>query len=366
MPMKYWLGITFSAALLVLFVFTANPGKMLDALRQANYWYLPPAVLVYLASVYFRSMRWTVMLRHMKRIGTLRLYPVVVIGYMANNLLPMRLGELVRSYYAGEREGINKTAALATIFSERVFDALTLLAFIAALAPFMPLDDLARSLEARIRVPWWMIAAAFSAPFVGAFIVFALSAAYPDKTRAAAAWLARPLPERARRFIDSAMEQALRGLSPLRNPATLGTLFILSIPIWLAEAGVFYLMGFAFGIDQSHSSAWAMMATMTMVAAMTNVGASVPLAPGGVGMFEFVSRETLVLGPFAVVSRSTAAAHAIITHAVTTLPMIALGQAFLWMNHLSLRRLRQSMGEAREPTAKPQPTDDRQAAGRRD
>ena len=109
-----------------------------------------------------------------------------------------------------------------------------------------------------------------------------------------------------------------------------------------------------------------MMATMTMVAAMTNVGASVPLAPGGVGMFEFISRETLVLGPFAIVTRSTAAAHAVITHAVTTLPMIALGQAFLWMNHLSLRRLRQNMGEARESTAKPQPTDDRQAAERRD
>ena len=348
MTMKYWLSIIFSAALLVLFVFTADPGKMLEAIRGANYWYLPLGVLIYLVSVYFRSMRWTVMLRHMKRIGTLRLYPVVVIGYMANNLLPMRLGELVRSYYAGEREGIDKTAALATIFSERMFDALTLLAFIAVLAPFMPVDDLARSLGERLNVPWWILIAAFSAPFVGVFSAFVLSAVYPDRTRSVAARFIRLLPERWRSFADSVLEKSLRALTPLRNPATLGTLFILSIPIWLAEAGVFYVVGFAFNIDEGHSSAWQMLVTMTMVASVTNVGASVPLAPAGVGMFEFVSRETLVLNPFARVSRATAAGHAIVTHSVTTIPMIALGQIFLWMSHLSLRRLRQNMGEARE------------------
>lgn len=348
--MKYWLSIIFSAALLILFVFTADPGKMLDAIRGANYWWLPLGVLIYLVSVYFRSMRWTVMLRHMKRIETLRLYPVVVIGYMANNLLPMRLGELVRSYYAGEREGIDKTAALATIFSERMFDALTLLIFIAALAPFMPVDDLARSMGERLSVPWWIIIIAFSAPFVGVFSAFVLSAAYPDRARSVAGRFTRLLPERWRDFADSAIEKALRGLSPLRDPATLGTLFILSIPIWLAEAGVFYIVGFAFGIDDSHTSAWTMLVTMTMVASVTNVGASVPLAPAGVGMFEFVSRETLVLSPFAQVSRATAAGHAIVTHSVTTLPMIALGQLFLWMSHMSLRRLRQNMGEASEPS----------------
>ena len=80
--------------------------------------------------------------RTSSRISNRRLFPVVVIGYMANNLLPMRLGEVVRSYYLGEREDISKSSALATIFIERVFDALTLLFFVAVVAVFVPLGGL--------------------------------------------------------------------------------------------------------------------------------------------------------------------------------------------------------------------------------
>lgn len=342
--MKYWLSVAFSAILLALFVFTADPRRMFDEIRSANYWYMLPAVCVYLASVYFRTWRWTVMLRHIKRIGILRLYPVVVIGYMANNLLPMRLGELVRSYYAGEREGINKTSALATIVSERMFDALTLLAFIAALAPFMPVDELARSFGARFGVPWWALIAGFSLPFVGVFAAFVLSAVYPEKSRAAVSLLTRPLPDRPRAMINSTAEMALQGLSPLREPSTLATLFILSVPIWLTEAGVFYIIGLSFGIHEAHANPWTMVASMIMVASVTNVGASLPLAPGGIGLFEFISRETLVLMPFATISRSVAAGHAVVAHVATNAPMIALGQVFLWMNHMSLGRLRRRAG----------------------
>ena len=342
--MKYWLSVAFSAILLALFVFTADPRRMFDEIRSANYWYMLPAVGVYLASVYFRTWRWTVMLRHIKRIGIRRLYPVVVIGYMANNLLPMRLGELVRSYYAGEREGINKTSALATIVSERMFDALTLLAFIAALAPFMPVDELAQSFGARFGVPWWALIAGFSLPFVGVFAAFVLSAVYPEKSRAAVSLLTRPLPDRPRAMINSTAEMALQGLSPLREPSTLATLFILSVPIWLTEAGVFYIIGLSFGIHEAHANPWTMIATMIMVASVTNVGASLPLAPGGIGLFEFISRETLVLMPFATISRSVAAGHAVVAHVATNAPMIALGQVFLWMNHMSLGRLRRRAG----------------------
>ena len=114
--LKYWAGFGVSALLLVLFLFTVNIRQMIDALGDANYWFLVPAVGAYLVSIYFRAIRWSVLLRHLKPVTIRRLYPVVVVGYMANNLLPMRLGELVRSHYLGEREGISKTSALATIF----------------------------------------------------------------------------------------------------------------------------------------------------------------------------------------------------------------------------------------------------------
>ena len=121
---KYWIGIGVSIILLAYFLFTVEIGRMLDALAGANYWYIFPAVAMYFISVYFRSMRWSVMLRRLKPVSTRRLFPVVVVGYMANNILPMRLGEIVRSYYLSEREGVSATSALVTVFVERIFDAL--------------------------------------------------------------------------------------------------------------------------------------------------------------------------------------------------------------------------------------------------
>ena len=108
--------------------------------------------------------------------------PVVVIGYMANNLLPMRLGELVRSYYVGEREGISKASALATVFVERVFDALTLLFFIAVIAPFVSVPGLAQSFAEKTGVHWSVLVLGLSLPFVGMFGALMLFAFYPERT----------------------------------------------------------------------------------------------------------------------------------------------------------------------------------------
>ena len=129
---KLWLGMALSVGLIALFLLTVDLGRMADALADANYIYLIPGVGSYMVSVLFRTFRWRVLLGHLAQVRAARLYPVVVVGYMANNLLPLRLGELVRSYYVGEREGLSKTSALATIMVERVLDALVLLFFILA------------------------------------------------------------------------------------------------------------------------------------------------------------------------------------------------------------------------------------------
>ena len=75
---------------------------------------------------------------------------MVVVGYMANNLLPLRIGEVVRSYYVGEREGVSKTAALATILIERLMDALTLIVFVAVIAVFVPLTAVAEGFGGQV------------------------------------------------------------------------------------------------------------------------------------------------------------------------------------------------------------------------
>ena len=337
--MKYYIGIGFSVVLFALFLFTVDIRRMLDALSGANYWFVLPAVVMYMVSVYFRSLRWTVMLRHLKPVKTMRLYPVITIGYMANNLLPMRLGELVRSYYVGEREGIDKTAALMTVLVERVFDALTLLFFIAVATPFVPVAGFVEWFAERLGVPGLVVILGFSLPFVIAFSLLVLFAAYPGPTHAFALKMASPLPTRLASVVDSLIAMLLQGLSPLREPRKLAILFVLSIPIWLTEAAVFWIMGFPFGLVDTHSGPGTMAVTMVLVTSITNIGSSVPLAPAGLGLFEFIARETLILSPLATVERPVAAGFAILVHAVIVLPMIVLGQVFLWAAHISLNRL---------------------------
>ena len=240
--LRFWVGITTSAALVLLFLFTVNFQEMLGALGDANYWFLVPAVGLYLASVWFRALRWGVLLRHLKPITTRRLYPVVVVGYMANNLLPMRLGELVRSYYVGDREGISKTSALATIIVERLCDALVLLLFIGVITLFVPLSGLARSFGDQSGLPWPGLVALVSVPFIVAFGTLILFAAFPGRTREVSMKLVRPLPERFEAPIRSLIDYFLQGLEPMRSPRVIAKLLLASIPIWLLEALLFLLV----------------------------------------------------------------------------------------------------------------------------
>ena len=337
---KFWIGLGLSALLALLFFVTVDVGHMVAALADANYLYVAPAIGLYLVGVMFRTMRWQVLLRHIKHVSNRRLFPVVVIGYMANNLLPMRLGEVVRSYYLGEREQVSKSSALATIFVERVFDALTLLLFVAAVAFFVPVSGVAAGFGAQWGVAPALLAAGFSLPFVGAFVVMLLLSRWPNRTRALALALLRPLPERfpharAIHIID----YFLAGFAPLSNPRTVGLLFALSVPVWAFEVGLFYLIGFSFGFHHIYDNLWHLAAAMALVTALANIGSSVPSSPGGIGLFELIARETLVLLPLAAVDRSLAAAFAAVSHFALLLPMILLGQAFLWAGNLSLRRL---------------------------
>ncbi len=80
------------------------------------------------------------------------------------------------------------------------------------------------------------------------------------------------------------------------------------------------------------------MLLMVLTTSISNVGSSVPAAPGGIGLFELVARETIVWLPFGNITRSVAGGYVAMVHAVLIIPLIILGQIFLWtMNFKSIR-----------------------------
>lgn len=336
---KLWVGFGLSALFLALFLFTLDLEHLLNALADANYWYVIPGIALYLVAVGFRTLRWQWLLRHIKPIPVARLFPVVVVGYMANNLLPMRLGELVRSYYVGEREQVSRTSALVTIFIERLLDALTLLLFICTIAIFVSLDTVIEVLAAELSIPWPLLIAAGSLPFVIGFGGLMLIAFAPGSARSLARLLIRPLPARFEETAMHIVDMFLQGVESLRKPTDILVLFLMSLPIWIFEAGLFYMIGFSFGLHHLYDSQLEMIVAMVLVTAIANIGSSIPAAPGGVGLFEIIGTYTLVWLPLAAVDKEVAGAYIAVVHACLLIPMIGLGQVFLWAQHVSLRNL---------------------------
>src|SRR5207237_10119224 len=69
-----------------------------------------------------RAWRWQRLLAPIHLVRVPRMFAYLAVGYAANNVLPARLGELVRSHYLGDREGISRTTTLGTVVVERVVD----------------------------------------------------------------------------------------------------------------------------------------------------------------------------------------------------------------------------------------------------
>ena len=112
----------------------------------------------------------------------------------------------------------------------------------------------------------------------------------------------------------------------------------LSVPIWISEASLFHFVSLSLGINNSFSSVYASLMASILITGVTNIGSSIPAAPGGLGLFEWISRETLILISNSEVSRAKASAFAAITHLSLLLPIVVLGQIFLWVGGISLSK----------------------------
>ncbi|MEX2431132.1 MAG: lysylphosphatidylglycerol synthase transmembrane domain-containing protein, partial [Dehalococcoidia bacterium] len=342
---RVWLGAAVTAGFLLLLFLRIDFAEMRTALVTANYTYLVPAIAIYFVSLYFRSSRWRYLLRPFAAIETRRLYPVVIVGYMANNLLPMRIGELARSYFLSTREPVRGSTALATVVVERVFDGLVMFLFLAVGAFFLPVTGLAGRISEFVGIPEWGVGILVIAPFatvLGLIIVIAL---YPNSFRGFAQSLGRRLPERIGLPAYGLAERFIAGFAGLHRPQRLAAVLLLSLPIWTAEAVMYYIVALGFGLQAHLGGLASMMAGMLVFTAVANLATSIPSSQGSVGPFEFFSTIALV---FLGAGSGLASAYAIVLHAALLLPVIVAGLVYLASQSLTLGQLAK-VPQRREP-----------------
>ncbi len=343
MTNRIWLGLAVSILLLGLLLWRVDLGEVVESLRNANYLYLVPGIVVYfVVALAFRTVRWRLLLLGLRPIPVRRLLPVVVVGYMANNLLPMRLGEVVRSHYLGQRENVSKTAALATVAVERVVDGVVLLFLLAVMAFFLPLTGMVEGLAQDTGIPLLLLVVLGTTPFVGTLALLILTARDPAWLLRFIGWLAKLMPDNARKQVMELADKAVTGLSVLRNPRQMGKMFLLSLPVWLGEAAMYYVIGFSFGLDEALGGAWMMVPAMIAVTATSNLATAIPASQGSIGPFELFATGTLVvLG----VSGETAAAYALTLHVALLVPVTLAGLVYLWVGKDSLGQLVRMSGK---------------------
>lgn len=242
---RFWLGVAIT--LLFLFLFLYRPwGEPLDfaemgrALGEANYIFLLPGMLIFFVGVFFRSVRWRYLLKPLGSFSSLRLFPLIVIGFLVNNILPARLGIVARAYILGEREGISKMATGGTMVVEQLFDGVTLLFFIAVIALF------------GVSIGGLMQNAIYIAAglFLGALALCFIFACSPRLARRMVSLVVHLLPQRWRGKTEGWLTRLIEGLEIMRSPGKLLIVFALSTLVWLCEACVFYVVAFTFDLGQ--------------------------------------------------------------------------------------------------------------------
>ena len=340
---RFWIGLTISVLFLGLLFWQIDFSQMVEHLREANYVYLLPGVVLYFAiAVVFRTIRWRLLLAPMKRIGTGRLFPVVIVGYMANNVLPVRMGEIVRSYYLGQREDVSKSATLATIAVERIMDGVVLLFLLAAASVFLPLG-LIEGVAEDTGIPWQLMVAGTTIPFLGAMGLVWFTANYPRWLLVTVRWTTAPLPMRLQAVVREVVEKGIDGLEALKDSKRLSMLFVLSLPVWFGEVAMYYVIGHSFDLAPALGGPGMMIVAMIAVTAISNLATALPSSQGAIGPFElFATSALVVLG----VEGTIAAAYAIVLHAALLIPITLAGFVYLWLGEDSLGRIVR-MSEAR-------------------
>lgn len=303
------MGLIISA----FFIWLALQGLKLDQvlvdLREANYWWLVPSVATYFVAVWVRTWRWDYMLRPLKHIPVRRLFPVVVIGYMGNNVYPFRAGELLRSYVLFRREKVAIGASLATVIVERVFDGLVMLVFVFVALPLTPIPS------AEVQT----VVSLASFAFFGALVVFFGLAARPTQALALTQWGSRWLPTRFQQPLLDFAHRFLEGLVSLRHFRNVVMIFMTSVIIWLLETVKYWFVMHAFDFEVSFFA-------LMLMNGIVNLMTTLPAAPGYVGTFDTPGINTLMLYG---VPQAVATAYTVVLHAALWLPITLLGGYYM-------------------------------------
>jgi glycosyltransferase 2 family protein len=314
--------------LLAYFLRDANMAGVWAETRRARPALLGGAVVVTALTYGLRALRWQYLLAPIGTAHFANAFRTTVIGFAASFLLPARAGEVIRPYLLARREGFAATAAFATIILERLLDLVTVLllfcVFVMMVDPAsIPADP---SHLARVKMGGQLAGGAA----VGALVILFALAGHPERLGRWALRIEHVLPETLARAVAKFVQSFAQGLAVMRQPRRLFVSLSLSIPLWLSIAIGIWMTSVAFHISLPYTGSFLVMTLLI-------VGVAVP-TPGAIGGFH--AAYQIAVQTFFAAPDDRAIGAAIVLHAISFIPVTALGIVFMAQEGLTFARAR--------------------------
>ena len=314
---RSWPGFLVSIACLVAVFSIADFDTLKGALRFANYIYFIPSVLVFLIAIFTRTLAWRILLE--KKASTRQAFFALNEGYLLNNLLPFRLGEVGRSFLLSRTAGIGFLRVLSSILIERIFDLSMVVGILLITLPYV------------VSAEEWARPAALTmaAVLLAALLFLHWLARSRERPLKWFAWLQ----ERIRflnRIRQTQIEAFFNGLSALTDLKRFLMVAGLLAFTWFLIVTHYYLALLAFVPEGKFL--WAAFGI-----GVVGIGVAIPSAPGSVGIVQGV-----IVGVFPTIfglDKSVALAYAITVHAIYLAVTSGLGLIGLMRDGESLLQL---------------------------
>lgn len=318
MRRRLFLGLLVSALFLYLALRGVDRHAFLEAFRGVNLAWVGAGVAATLLGHFVRAWRWQFMMLPIRRVPVGPLWSAVAISFMVNNLLPARLGELVRAWAIGRSEGVSKSAAFATIVYERVVDVFVIIAFLWIVL-------------LRVSGPDWLgrSAVVIIVLNVALLVLLFVMVRHRDGFRRVLAAVIRPLPEGARRRVLDVSDAFAEGLGVVTDTRVWIPIALTSVLVWgLAALGVYFCFP-AMGMHLPPLAA-------LLVIVVISIGVMIPSAPAFLGTMQYACVVALA---FYGISRADALAYALVYHATQFFPITLVGWYYAWRASIHITHL---------------------------
>ncbi len=325
---KFWLGIGISIFFMGLLLRKIDFQKLAAAMQTMDYRFLVPVVLFTFASYFLRAVRWKFLLISEKNISLKSLYPATIIGYMANNLLPARLGEFVRAYVLAQREGLETPAVFASLVIDRLFDGFTVILMLLVTLFALRLPQGMADAETALKVGGMVTFLLYCAVIVFLFLLKRQTM----KTLAFVKLMLKPFPLRFSDRLIPLLGSFIAGIRMSSRGGHIAALLITSVLIWTFAVLPVDMILQAFGI---HLPITASMFIMVLLV----FAVMVPASPGFIGTYHYACFKGL--SAFGI-AESTSISIALVIHGSAFFPVIIAGFYHLWSEKLSLSAVRKA------------------------